>query len=279
MNRLHRHAWHVIRGLVLLLLLVLAWQVIAADAPRVRITYLYDNTAAATGTRPGWGFAALVERDGRRVLFDTGGDAEVLRHNVAALGVDLGQIDALVISHEHWDHTKGLSVLGARPGLPAYYPASADAASPWIAELDRAGLQRRPIHAMTEVVPGIWATAEQAKATAPEIALAIDTDDGLLVLVGCSHPGADRMVQDIRQRTGRPVLLLAGGLHLLQSSVPETERVLASLAQQGVRHLGSTHCTGDVATGMARRLWGDRFVEGGVGTVLEHAPLRRTTVR
>jgi 7,8-dihydropterin-6-yl-methyl-4-(beta-D-ribofuranosyl)aminobenzene 5'-phosphate synthase len=279
MKTLHRQAMHWIRGLVVLVLLVLAWQAIAADAPRVRITYLYDNTVAVAGTRAGWGFAALVERDGRRVLFDTGGDAAVLRDNVAALGVDLSRLDALVISHEHWDHTRGLPVLGARHGLPTYYPASADAAAPWVSELERAGLQRRPISALTEVVPGIWASAEMKSPLAPEIALAIDTDDGLLVLVGCSHPGADRMLQDIRQGTGRPVLLLAGGLHLLQSSVPETERTLASIADQGVRHLGTTHCSGDIAIGMARRLWGDRFVEGGVGTVLEVAPLRRTTVR
>lgn len=276
MKTLHRQAMHGIRGLVVLVLLVLAWQAIAAGAPRVRITYLYDNTVAVAGTQAGWGFAALVERDGRRVLFDTGGDADVLRHNIAALGVDLGRLDALVISHEHGDHTKGLPILGARPGLPAFHPALADRASPWIAELDRAGLVRRPIDAMTEVVPGIWASAEMKSLLAPEIALAIDTDEGLLVLVGCSHPGADRMLQDIRQRTGRPVLLLAGGLHLLQSSLSETERTLASIADQGVRYLGSTHCTGDVATGMARRLWGDRFIEGGVGTVLESAPLRRT---
>jgi 7,8-dihydropterin-6-yl-methyl-4-(beta-D-ribofuranosyl)aminobenzene 5'-phosphate synthase len=77
------------------------------------------------GATAAWGFAALVEAYGKRVLFDTGGDAAIFRQNVAALGVDLTQFDALVLSHEHWDHTNGIPVLGRREELAVFYPATA----------------------------------------------------------------------------------------------------------------------------------------------------------
>jgi len=280
MKTLHQsHAMRWIRALVVLLLLALAWQAMAADSPRVRITTLYDNTTAVAGTQPGWGFAALVEVDGQRVLFDTGGDAAILRHNVAALGIDLSRLDAVVLSHEHWDHTKGLAVLGAHAGLPVYYPAAADPKSPWLGDLERAGVQRRPVTTRTEVVPGVWVSAEMAAATVHEIALTIATDEGLVVLVGCAHPGPVAMVQQIRQRTGRPVLMILGGWHLLQSTAPQISSTLAAFKAEGVRYAGPTHCTGDTAIAMTRQAYGEQFVEGGVGAAVQFSPYLRTTAR
>lgn len=279
MKSLHRHALRWIRGLVVLLLLAAAWEVIAADAPRLRITYLYDNTTAVAGTRSGWGFAALVEVDGRRVLFDTGGDAAILRHNVAVLGVDLTRLDALVLSHEHWDHTNGLSALGARTALPVFHPASVDPRSPWLADLERAGVQRRPVTSSAEVVPGVRVSAEMAAAAVYEIALTIDTDEGLVIVVGCAHPGPEAMLQQIGHQAGRPILMMIGGWHLLQSTMPEIRATLDALRAAGVRHAGPTHCTGDAAITAARSAFGERFVEGGVGAVVEFAPFRRTTAR
>ena len=86
--------------------------------PGVRITYLYDNTTAVPGVRAVWGFACLVEGRGARLLFDTGTKPDVLTHNAQALHVDLGRLDALVLSHDHLDHTAGFPALGPRPGLP-----------------------------------------------------------------------------------------------------------------------------------------------------------------
>ena len=72
-------------GLVFILLFMVAvgGAANAAEPPAVKVTYLYDNTSAVAGTDAAWGFSALVEAHGKRVLFDTGGNAGVLRHNVA----------------------------------------------------------------------------------------------------------------------------------------------------------------------------------------------------
>ena len=87
-------------------LVMLAPRVHATGDPHPhRVTILYD----AFGGRPGlirdWGFAALVEYGGKRILFDTGNNAEIFARNVRALGVDLRRLDFAVISHRHGDHT------------------------------------------------------------------------------------------------------------------------------------------------------------------------------
>jgi 7,8-dihydropterin-6-yl-methyl-4-(beta-D-ribofuranosyl)aminobenzene 5'-phosphate synthase len=251
----------------------------AADTPAVRIVYLYDNTAAIAGAKAAWGFAALVEAHGKRVLFDTGGDANIFRQNVTALGVDLGQLDAVVISHEHWDHTNGIPMLGRHDGLPVFYPASSSESAPYRRMLKDAGMQPMPVTAMTSIAPHIAVSGEMKSFEAPEVALVIDTDDGLIVLVGCAHPGPDAMVAQIREGTDRPVLALLGGFHLLNAGNEKITQTVANFKAQAIRYLGPSHCTGAAAIAAIRQVWGERFVEGGVGTVIQALPLMRGTVR
>ena len=76
-----------------------------------RITVIYDAFGAPSSLIRDWGFAALVEYGGKRILFDTGNDATFFEQNVKQLGVDLARLDAVVISHRHGDPTTGLSYL------------------------------------------------------------------------------------------------------------------------------------------------------------------------
>jgi 7,8-dihydropterin-6-yl-methyl-4-(beta-D-ribofuranosyl)aminobenzene 5'-phosphate synthase len=273
-NRLVRH----LAALVVLLAAVFASPV-AADASAVKITYLYDNTAAVADATPAWGFAALVEAYGKRVLFDTGGDAAIFRQNVAALGVDLGQLDALVLSHEHWDHTKGIPVLERREGLPVFYPAGASPVAQFRDMVEAAGMKPVPVTAMTSIVPHITVSDEMKSPVASEVALVVDTDDGLVVLVGCSHPGPDVMLKQIHERTGRPILMVVGGFHLLDSGPEVVNRTLDVFKALGVRYVGPTHCTGNTAIVATRDAFRNTFIEGGVGTVVQAMPFARGTVR
>jgi 7,8-dihydropterin-6-yl-methyl-4-(beta-D-ribofuranosyl)aminobenzene 5'-phosphate synthase len=82
-----------------------------------RVTVLYDAFGNPSKLVKDWGYAALVEYDGKRILLDTGNDAGILEHNVVQLGVDLKRLDAVVISHRHGDHTTGLAyLLKVNPG-------------------------------------------------------------------------------------------------------------------------------------------------------------------
>jgi glyoxylase-like metal-dependent hydrolase (beta-lactamase superfamily II) len=106
--------------------MILALSLLGARAfaapPAVKITFLYDNTAATAAARPERGFAALIEAHGQRVIFDTGGDEDVLQYNLTALGLDLGRMNAVVLSHAHWDHTQGIAALGRQPGRYRRWP-------------------------------------------------------------------------------------------------------------------------------------------------------------
>jgi len=92
-----------------------------------RVTILYDAFGKAPAMTKAWGFSALVEYGGKRILFDTGGNAEIFEHNVKALGVDLTKLDFVVLSHRHGDHISGLNyLLRINPTVKIYTPAE-----PW----------------------------------------------------------------------------------------------------------------------------------------------------
>lgn len=258
--------------------LALAVAALAADAPAVRITYLYDNSAASAGAAPAWGFAVLVEAYGKRILFDSGGDPAVLHRNVERLKVDLGSLDAVVLSHEHWDHTRGIPELGRRDGLPVYFPASSAAGAPFRASLGAAGMKSVPVTGMTPIAPRIAVSHEMQGSMAPEVALTIDTDDGLVVVVGCSHPGPDVMLRQLREKTGRPILMVVGGFHMLDFGAEQISRTYEEFKAIGVRYVGPTHCTGGRAIAAAVDAFPGTFIEGGVGTVVQAGPFGRSTV-
>src|SRR5712692_2061645 len=86
-----------------------------------RVTILYDAFSDSKEIVKDWGFSALVEHDGKRILFDTGNNAEIFQRNVTSLGVDLTKLDFVVISHRHSDHTTGLKYLvDMNPTVPIY---------------------------------------------------------------------------------------------------------------------------------------------------------------
>ena len=236
-----------------------------AQPPGVRITYLYDNTEAVPGVRADWGFACIVEGRGARVLFDTGAKPDVLQHNAEALQVDLGHLDAVVLSHDHGDHTAGFPALGSRPGLPVFYAQGFDPLV--VAALGQSAAKLVPVSKGREVVPGTR-TSDEFGTSIKEEALVIDTPDGLVVVVGCSHPGIVPMLRQIKTSTGRPIHVVVGGFHLLQTPAAEVSGIVAAFKDLGVSRVGPTHCTGPEAIRMFKEAFGDRYIAGGVGTVV-----------
>ena len=259
------------RALLLFLPLVLVVGAARPEAPGpvVTVTYLYDNTTAAPGTKADWGFACLVETNGRRVLFDTGTQPEVLRANLAVLKIDIAKLDALVFSHDHSDHTAGVSVLGPRPGLPTFFPASFSEATR--AVFTKQQLKAVPVTVPADVVPGVT-TSGQFGTAIPEEALVVDTAQGLVVIFGCAHPGVVEMLRGISRARNRPFYLVLGGFHLLQTPADQVAQIVADFKAMQVAYAGPTHCTGEAATKAFREAYGTHFVEGGAGRVIR-API------
>jgi len=267
-----------------------------------RVTILYDAFGTHRGLTRDWGFAALVEYGGKRILFDTGNNADVFARNVQALGIDLRRLDFVVVSHRHGDHTAGLNYLlrinphvkifapregfgvfgAALPGtfyrrdssLPdsmryfeAVPPAELKFGTPW------PGANFSWVDSSTEVAPGmaIISTISRTPGTLElrELSLVIRTPKGLVVLVGCSHPGIETILE-ATHRWGDHVHLVFGGLHLVTSPDTAIVRVTTALRDRWqIDQIAPGHCTGEPAFAALKRLFGARYVYAGLGTVTE----------
>ncbi len=116
-----------VASLFILLTLLMTGGTSAAESP-ARVTILYDAFGKPSALKRGWGYSALIEYAGKRVLFNTGGDRDDFAYNVKALGIDLTHLDFVLLSHRHGDHTSGLNyVLSVNPGVTIYTPVEPSA--------------------------------------------------------------------------------------------------------------------------------------------------------
>ncbi len=229
------------------------------------LTVLYDNVAYDTRLQTDWGFACLVQGPEQTVLFDTGGKGAVLLHNMRVLGVDPQAVDAVVLSHEHADHTGGLAnFLAENPRVTVYLPATFPTS---IKEtVRRAGAT---LVKVTEPLPiGAWAVVTGALGTEiPEQALALITPRGLVVITGCAHPGIVALVQQAQAIAGGEIYLVLGGFHLQSAGTAELAATSAGLQALGVQHVAPSHCTGDGARRALAEAFGPGYDESGAGRV------------
>ena len=230
----------------------------------LKLTIVYDNTTTDPQLKPDWGFAAVVEYGGHKLLFDTGANGSILLDNMRQLGVDLGSIEVIVLSHQHDDHTGGLRALldtGIRPTV--YAPAKFTKAF------------KRQVAARTnlvevgdaiEIVPGVHTTRPIGSIV--EQALVVETGDGAVVITGCAHPGVVAIVGEAQQVTGSQISLVAGGFHLAGTSKSGVSSIIDELRQLGVQRILPCHCTGEEAIALFSGEYGENYVEGGAGRTL-----------
>lgn len=264
-----------------------------------RITILTDAFGRGARLEQDWGYAALVEVGGRRILFDTGNDAGKFARNVSRLDADLRKLDFVVISHRHGDHTAGLRHLRrVNPRVRIYAPQDEHFGGPTPRVFFRpdpslpghmryfngdpppvvphgtawGDIPFTLIDTITEVMPGVRLIPAVSDAPGMrdlrELSLAIDTPSGRIVIVGCSHPGV-RTILEMATRDGAAVRLLAGGFHWVTTPEPEIRRMAVELRDAfKVGAVAPGHCTGEAAFRELREAFGDRSIYAGVGTVI-----------
>jgi 7,8-dihydropterin-6-yl-methyl-4-(beta-D-ribofuranosyl)aminobenzene 5'-phosphate synthase len=230
----------------------------------VGMTVLYDNFIAVEGTRSAWGFSCLIEGTEKTILFDTGGEAEVLMHNIDTLNVDLQKVDVVVISHNHWDHTGGLeAVLEAHPGLPVYVPHSFP--YEFIRRVEKRG-HVIPVNKPVEVCRNIFLTGEMGQGI-KELSLLFNSGQGPVLVTGCSHPGIVDIVKKSTEILGKKLHFVFGGFHLGGKPEKELNSIVEEFRKLGVEKCGATHCTGDQAINKFKEAYGKDYVSIGTGRV------------
>jgi 7,8-dihydropterin-6-yl-methyl-4-(beta-D-ribofuranosyl)aminobenzene 5'-phosphate synthase len=278
---------------------------IAAAEPAGQITILYDAFGTDAEMKKDWGFSALVEISGKRILFDTGNDADIFAANIKAKNIDLTSIDFVVLSHRHSDHMAGLNhVLSVNPAVKIYAPREGfgiygsslpssfyrkdeslpsemryyDGKPPEVMKFgtawQRANIE--PIDKTTEIAPGITLIALVSDAPGTkelkELSLAVNTADGVVLVVGCAHPGIEKIVEAAKAINPR-IRLIVGGFHLVVATDEVIARTVATLKDTfKVENIAPGHCTGEPTFAALKQAYGDRYLYAGVGTSLPLGP-------
>jgi 7,8-dihydropterin-6-yl-methyl-4-(beta-D-ribofuranosyl)aminobenzene 5'-phosphate synthase len=271
----------------------------------LRITVLAENTARKPDLLAEHGWAAWIEADGHRILFDTG-QGNVLAHNAKQLDIQLDSAETVVISHGHCDHTGGLKdVLDTAAQADLYlHPAAMGKRyvrrkTPPHIEIGIGGWNEQSLCAATrsvtwtiepaELAPGIGLTGEiprrnefedtggpfyrDESCTDPDPllddqALYIETTAGVVVVLGCAHAGVVNTLDYIGDLThGRPIYAVLGGWHLLQATPERVEATIEGLIRHGVQRVGTAHCTGMRAAALLWSRLPEHCFECAVGSV------------
>jgi len=288
-------------------------KVLSQVVSKNQVTFLYDAFGHDNGMQKDWGFSALLEIAGKRILFDTGNNSEIFAQNIQAKGVDLTNLDFAVISHRHGDHMGGLNhLLQVNPTVPIYVPKENfgvfGASLPGTFYKGNASLPSNMryfdgnppktlsfgtpwaegnfnfVTETTEVFPGIHLILLKGEwgvdLDVMEVSLAIETSHGVVLIVGCSHPTIEKIVKTAMDEIKQPIYLVLGGLHLLPSSNEEIQNVASALHDTlNVENIAPVHCTGEAAFEILKETFAERYLYAGVGTtiVLEQSPVSTTS--
>jgi 7,8-dihydropterin-6-yl-methyl-4-(beta-D-ribofuranosyl)aminobenzene 5'-phosphate synthase len=272
-----------------------------------RVTVVVDNLVGHVSSLYGeHGLCMWLEHGGRNILYDTG-MGRALLPNLKTLELDPNRLDALVLSHGHYDHTGGLEALLRERNEPLPVCCHAEAFAPHLSEnqgkrrevgppltqvaYEALGARFHLVERHAEPWPGITLLTDIPRRTGYEVpapalvtvrdgqvlpdpfhddlSVLVHGDKGWAVLTGCAHSGVVNILLDAEEKAGAPVELLVGGTHLGPAPAAQQEAALAELAsRQGLRVVAG-HCTGPVMAGRMQAALGERFAYLGVGNVLE----------
>jgi 7,8-dihydropterin-6-yl-methyl-4-(beta-D-ribofuranosyl)aminobenzene 5'-phosphate synthase len=240
---------------------------ISLEGSSITITILYDNYPFAEGLKTDWGFSCIIKGTEKTILFDTGTRSDILFHNVKSLKVNLGDVELVPLSHNHGDHTGGLSAfLKENNKVTVYVPVSFP--DSFKQRVRNSGAKIVSVDEPVEICKNVHLTGE---ITGPvnEQALILDTNKGLVIISGCAHPGIAGMVRRAKEVVKKDVYLVFGGFHLGGKSEAEVKDIIKQFKEMGVQKVGATHCTGDMAIEMFKQAYGKNFIQMGVGKVIQ----------
>lgn len=234
--------------------------------PEVTLTIVFDNYKFNRDLKTGWGFSCHARVGGKQVLFDTGADSLTLMGNMFHLKINPDEIDYVVLSHPHKDHTGGLTEFikhhnKVRVFLPKSFPTP-------IRERVRAcGAEcidvGKPIRIDERISTG------ELKGMVTEQSLIINTAKGVVVVTGCAHPGILNVLKKVKEITGRDIYMAVGGFHLKEKDDKTLKLIALELRELGVKKVTPCHCSGDRCRKFFKLEFGTGCINIGVGSVVQ----------
>jgi 7,8-dihydropterin-6-yl-methyl-4-(beta-D-ribofuranosyl)aminobenzene 5'-phosphate synthase len=243
----------------------------------VTITVVYDNIPLDKKLETAWGFACVVEGLSETILFDTGGKGKLLLSNMAAAGVKPGQIDSVVLSHAHGDHTGGLQdFLHVNNKVKVFAPKAFP--SEFKQAVGKTGARLVETEGPQEVCPGAWTTGVLEQGI-QEQGLYVETPAGLLVITGCAHPGIVQMAKAASRHAGTATHAVLGGFHMGRTSGDKIDTVIQGLKTIGVQQVAPSHCSGDKTRQLMKEASREGYLPSGLGAQVVFQRKRETEER
>ena len=252
-----------------------------------------------------WGFSAMIEVDGERILFDAGSRENTVVQNSKELNINLDNIDNIYLSHNHKDHTGGLITLkkeypnsfkNAHVGEGIFYSRpNSEGDDNYILSnkntLENLGIKFISHKNPTQLIPGLWTTGQVPRKydeknwsgvskmidskgnlvedIIPEDqSLFFDTENGIVLISGCGHAGLANTLDYVQKIIpGRPIYKIIGGFHLLKLNNDKLEWTAKKMREAGVNYFVGAHCTGLNSTYSIRNFLGLTSESALVGSV------------
>ena len=272
----------------------------------LKITTLIENSKGEhLALKSEHGISFFIEKDGHRLLFDTGQSGTFLE-NAEQLQVDLSDLEYVIISHGHYDHSGGLQALtGIAKKFELIvgdgffnkkYGFKNNSYEFLGNNFDEVFLSEKEIpyrfvtDDITEILPGIYVITNFPRIHKDEvintrfklmengdfvedpfkdeILIAIDTPEGLVVLLGCSHPGIKNMLDSVRKLLSKQIYAVLGGTHLVEASDSSFDISMEYLKNSEMQVIGVSHCTGIKAIDNLS-ISNDRYIHNTTGSIFK----------
>jgi 7,8-dihydropterin-6-yl-methyl-4-(beta-D-ribofuranosyl)aminobenzene 5'-phosphate synthase len=243
------------------------WATVPVDRPSDYLRVIYNNIPGNNKLKPDWGYAAWISFNGMTVLFDSGARPQILKNNMALLGLDPANVDQLIISHNHSDHTGGLDYVIPKlnPELQVYLPEPVKSFE-GIAFKKEIKISGK----FEKAGEGIWITEvyQDAINQIKEEAVVLEKGDAIILITGCAHPGIVEICRKIKDKfPDKQFRLVTGGFHLLQMKPEEVLKISGELKKLGIQSIAPSHCTGDKAIRIFKESWGVNCLDLNLGDV------------
>jgi len=226
-------------------------------------TVVYDNNPYNPALKTDWGFSCLIQGAEKNILFDTGTQGNILLSNMNLLNINPQDIEIVILSHFHRDHTGGLSsLLNENSNITVYVPSFFPA--PFKNSIKEAGASYVDVNSYQKIEENVY-TSGIISGWINEQSLILDSEKGIVLITGCAHPRIVNIIKTVKDLTKKDIYLAFGGFHLTGFEDPEINEIIRSFKELGVKKAGPSHCSGKEARELFEKSFGKNYIPIGVG--------------